>query len=59
MDIIEAHREIEGFGRECGIRNLWETLKAVEMCWDDLSIYTKQAYRTVKNELEKEMTNGN
>ena len=59
MNIVEAHREIEGLGRECGTRNLWEALKFAEMCWDDLGPYTRQAYRLVKSELEKELVNGN
>ena len=59
MDIVEAYREIEGLGRECGTRDLWGALKSAELCWNDLTPYTKQAYRLVKRELEKEMTDGN
>ena len=59
MDINEAYSEVQGFGAACGVHNVWEALRYMEMCWDDLDRYPKQAYKLVKQELEKEMTNGN
>jgi len=59
MTIEEAYAEIQGFGEMSGVRNLWAALKAVENEWDDLDTYTKTAYKMVKRELEKEITNGN
>ena len=59
MTIEEAYAEIQGFGEMNGVRNLWDALKAVEFEWDDLDTHTKTAYKMIKRELEKEMTNGN
>lgn len=59
MTIDEAYAEIQAYGEMGGVRNLWEALKFVELCWDDLDLHTKQAYKMVKNELEKEIKNGN
>lgn len=59
MDIEKAYIEVEGYRRECGLRDIWSALKSIEMFWDDLDRYTKTAYNLVKRELEKEMTNGN
>ena len=59
MTIQEAYAEVQGFGEMSGVRNLWDALKAVENDWDDIDTHTKTAYKMVKRELEKEMTNGN
>jgi len=59
MTIEEAYAEIQGFGEMSGVHNLWAALKAVENEWDDIDTHTKTAYKMVKRELEKEMTNGN
>jgi hypothetical protein len=40
-------------------RNLWKALAQMNSEWDDLDIYDRTAYKMVKRELEKEITNGN
>jgi len=40
-------------------RNLWKALAMMESDWDDLDSHDRSAYKMVKRELEKEMTNGN
>ena len=59
MTIEEAYAEIQGFGAMNNVYNLWDALKAVEVEWDELDNHTKTAYKLVKRELEKEITNGN
>lgn len=59
MSIEEAYAEIQGFGEECGVYNLWEALRKVETCWDETDTHTRTAYKMVKTELEKELKNGN
>ena len=58
MTIEEAYAEVQGFGEMSGVRNLWDALKAIENDWDELDTHTKTAYKMVKRELEKEITNG-
>ena len=59
MTIEEAYAEVQGFGEMSGVCNLWAALKAIETEWDDIDTHTKTAYKMVKRELEKEITNGN
>lgn len=54
MTIDEATRAVQFYNR-----NLWQALAQMNSEWDDLDTYDKTAYKMVKRELEKEMTNGN
>jgi hypothetical protein len=54
MTIEEAYSAVQFYGRD-----LWKSLAQMNSEWDDLDIYDKTAYKMVKRELEKEMTNGN
>lgn len=54
MTIEEAYRAVSFYNRD-----LWKALAQIDSEWDDLDIYDKTAYKMVKRELEKEMTNGN
>jgi hypothetical protein len=54
MTIEEAYAAVQFYGRD-----LWKSLAQMTSEWDDLDIYDKTAYKMVKRELEKEMTNGN
>ena len=53
MTIEEAHSAVQFYNRD-----LWKALTQMNSEWDDLDIYDKTAYKMVKRELEKEMTNG-
>jgi len=54
MTIEEAYSAVQFYNRD-----LWKALTQMNSEWDDLDIYDKTAYKMVKRELEKEMTNGN
>jgi hypothetical protein len=54
MTIEEAYSAVRFYDRD-----LWKSLAQMNSEWDDLDIYDKTAYKMVKRELEKEMTNGN
>lgn len=54
MTIDEAYSAVQFYHR-----NLWKALAQMNSEWDELDIYDKTAYKMVKRELEKEMTNGN
>ena len=54
MTIEEAYAAVRFYNRD-----LWKALAQIDSEWDDLDIYDKTAYKMVKRELEKEMTNGN
>lgn len=54
MTIEEAYAAVRFYDRD-----LWRALAQINSEWDDLDIYDKTAYKMVKRELEKEMTNGN
>jgi hypothetical protein len=54
MTIEEAYSAVRFYDRD-----LWRALAQINSEWDDLDIYDKTAYKMVKRELEKEMTNGN
>ena len=54
MTIEEAYSAVQFYDRD-----LWKSLAQMDSEWDDLDIYDKTAYKMVKRELEKEMTNGN
>ena len=54
MTIEEAYAAVQFYNRD-----LWKALAQLNSEWDDLDIYDKTAYKMVKRELEKEMTNGN
>lgn len=54
MTIEEAYSAVQFYNRD-----LWKALAQINSEWDDLDIYDKTAYKMVKRELEKEMTNGN
>lgn len=53
MTIEEAYATVQFYDR-----NLWTALAQMNSDWDELDIYDKTAYKMVKRELEKEMTNG-
>jgi hypothetical protein len=53
MTIEEAYAAVQVYGRD-----LWKSLAQMNSEWDDLDIYDKTAYKIVKRELEKEMSNG-
>jgi len=53
MTIEEAYAAVQFYNRD-----LWESLAQMNSEWDELDIYDKTAYKMVKRELEKEMTNG-
>jgi hypothetical protein len=53
MTIEEAHAAVQFYGHD-----LWKSLAKMDSEWDDLDIYDKTAYKMVKRELEKEMSNG-
>ena len=50
MSIDEAYAAVQFYGN-----NLWDALENMDKNWDDLDIYDKAAFKTVKQELEKEM----
>jgi len=54
MTIEEAYSAVSFYNRD-----LWKALAQINSEWDDMDIYDKTAYKMVKRELEKEMTNGN
>ena len=54
MTIDEAYSAVQFYHRD-----LWKALAQMNSEWDELDIYDKTAYKMVKRELEKEMTNGN
>jgi hypothetical protein len=54
MTIEEAYAAVQFYNRD-----LWKSLAQMDSEWDDLDIYDKTAYKMIKRELEKEMTNGN
>ena len=54
MTIEEAHSAVQFYNRD-----LWKALAQMNSEWDDLDIYDRTAYKMIKRELEKEMTNGN
>ena len=54
MTIEEAYAAVRFYDRD-----LWRALAQINSEWDDLDIYDKTAYKIVKRELEKEITNGN
>jgi hypothetical protein len=54
MTIEEAYAAVRFYDRD-----LWRALAQINSEWDDMDIYDKTAYKMVKRELEKEMTNGN
>jgi hypothetical protein len=54
MTIEEAYAAVQFYHRD-----MWRALAQMNNEWDDLDIYDKTAYKMVKRELEKEMTNGN
>ena len=54
MTIEEAYAAVSFYNRD-----LWKALAQINNEWDDMDIYDKTAYKMVKRELEKEMTNGN
>jgi hypothetical protein len=54
MTIEEAYAVVRFYNRD-----LWRALAQINSEWDDMDIYDKTAYKMVKRELEKEMTNGN
>jgi len=54
MTIEEAYSAVQFYNRD-----LWKALAQINSEWDDMDIYDKTAYKMVKRELEKEMTNGN
>jgi hypothetical protein len=54
MTIDEAYSAVQFYHRD-----LWKALAQMTSEWDELDIYDKTAYKMVKRELEKEMTNGN
>jgi hypothetical protein len=54
MTIEEAYSAVRFYDR-----NLWKALAQMNSEWDDLDIYDRTAYKMVKRELEKEITNGN
>jgi hypothetical protein len=54
MTIEEAYAAVQFYNRD-----LWRALAQIDSEWDDMDIYDKTAYKMVKRELEKEMTNGN
>ena len=54
MTIEEAYSAVQFYNR-----NLWTALAQMNSEWDELDIYDRTAYKMVKRELEKEMTNGN
>jgi hypothetical protein len=54
MTIEEAYRAVSFYNRD-----IWKALAQINSEWDDMDIYDKTAYKMVKRELEKEMTNGN
>jgi hypothetical protein len=54
MTIEEAYAAVSFYNRD-----LWQALAQINSEWDDMDIYDKTAYKMVKRELEKEMTNGN
>ena len=54
MTIEEAYSAVRFYNR-----NLWQALAQMNNEWDELDIYDRTAYKMIKRELEKEMTNGN
>lgn len=54
MTIEEAYSAVRFYDRD-----LWKALAQMNSEWDDLDIYDRTAYKMIKRELEKEMTNGN
>lgn len=54
MRIEEAYTVVRFYDRD-----LWRALAQMTSDWANLDIYEKTAYKMVKRELEKEMTNGN
>ena len=54
MTIEEAYSAVRFYNRD-----LWKALAQINTEWDDLDIYDRTAYKMVKRELEKEMSNGN
>ena len=54
MTIEQAHAAVQFYHRD-----LWQALAQMDNEWNDLDIYDKTAYKMVKQELAKEMTNGN
>lgn len=53
MTIEEAYSAVRFYDR-----NLWTALVQMNNEWDELDTYDRTAYKMVKRELEKEMTNG-
>lgn len=53
MTIEEAYVAVSFYNK-----NLWRALAQMNSEWDYLDIYDRTAYKMVKRELEKEMTNG-
>lgn len=54
MTIEEAYSAVRFYDRD-----LWKALAQMDSEWDDLDIYDRTAYKMIKRDLEKEMTNGN
>ena len=54
MTIEEAYATVQFYHRD-----LWRALAQMDSEWSELDTYDKAAYKMVKRELEKEMTNGN
>ena len=54
MTLDEATRAVQFYDS-----NLWTALAQMDSEWDDLDTYDRTAYKMIKRELEKEMTNGN
>jgi hypothetical protein len=53
MTIEEAYAAVQFYNSD-----LWKSLAQMDSEWDDLDIYDRTAYKMIKRELEKEMTNG-
>lgn len=53
VQLEEAYEEIYKYGQGHGVKNLWDCLKLVEKNWEELDLYTRNAYHTVQKDIEE------